>query len=58
MNFHNNYNYIAPIVAFVYTVWVYLKAVIKEKTIKEESTNKNYTNDNYRLHSQLFDFER
>ena len=40
-------NYIAPVVAFVYTVWVYLKAMIIEKTIKYEPTNKYYFNDNY-----------
>ena len=47
MNFNNNYNYIAPIVAFVYTVWVCLKGMITEKTIKEKWTNKNNFDDNY-----------
>jgi len=32
--------YIAPVVAFVYTVWAYLKAVIVKKTTKEECKNK------------------
>ena len=40
-------NYIAPVVAFIYTVWVYLKAMIREKTIKYEPTNKYHSNDNY-----------